>query len=440
MSKVVIIGAGTFGLSTAKCIHTTRPSTQLSVVSSPSKLAPTDDYSKVVRIDYTSPERMEEAIATSMAWDMEFPHYQRHIGRVVRYERPYADTFDEINATRKKLGLLPRENCTSKYEENFGNRAVTQNSEPVLYTYNSDDKMIIWGSLIDEARETAKNACTTSGGQFYEDAVVSLIHNHERITEIRLESGISIDAATSEVILAPGPWFMQILEASSIALPPSDRAPVATGLFSFDLEVNDTKALELRDIPMLSDIGHADFLPPVNEQHNVCKVTWTETFTNFGSGSLSIIEDLSDSPLAKYHLIKTIKWIRKVAPVLKGAKVIAIRSYWDGVTRTQDPLITRHPGINNLTCAAGGSFNRAKGFPDQGVVILATVEGEPTARYGWNVEKTGNQHDQPTLVAKGDFITMNEQANLHIQEVMGGYAHKSIHELLRDNPDDVCII
>lgn len=65
----------------------------------------------------------------------------------------------------------------------------------------------------------------------------------------------SIDTEGTEVILAAGPWIMQLLEASSIQQPPTSSAPVATGIFSFSLELSPGQWRKYRDLPVISHIG-----------------------------------------------------------------------------------------------------------------------------------------------------------------------------------------
>ncbi len=65
----------------------------------------------------------------------------------------------------------------------------------------------------------------------------------------------SIHTANIDVILAAGPWIMQILEALSIQQPPIERAPVATGIYAFPLALTSEQWEKYNNLPWLSDIG-----------------------------------------------------------------------------------------------------------------------------------------------------------------------------------------
>ena len=255
MDRVIIVGTGVFGLSTADHIHQKCPSTQLSIVSRPSPLAPSDDISKIVRVDYNNVERMTEAIETQKQWnnDTKFSRYQRSIGRVVIYEQNDAATVQKINEAREELGLQCRTpNDSTLMRDTFG---TTTAPGSLTYVSAPDDSIVDWEPCISNTRERAKDACASSGGAFYESGVARLVKDGGRITSLVLENGETIEAGDAQVVLAVGPWFAQILDVSGISLPPDGRIPVATGLFSYGVQLNEEQAEFFKDRPMISHKG-----------------------------------------------------------------------------------------------------------------------------------------------------------------------------------------
>lgn len=126
---------------------------------------------------------------------------------------------------------------------------------------------------------------------------------------------------------------------------------------------------------------------------------------------------------------KAIKWARDFLPALQGARIISVTSFWlvkpdgprvtsrtkflfrDGVTETQDPIIAKHPQYQNLTCAAGGSFNRAKDLPTIGNIVAKVLSDQPVSdRYSWKPETKYSHRDHSHLVGRGDFATMEKEA------------------------------
>jgi glycine/D-amino acid oxidase-like deaminating enzyme len=144
MDRIIIIGTGVFGLSTADYVRKRYPDTQLSIISRPLRLAPSDDIAKVVRIDYTSPERMTEAMEAQRQWTSNdiFAKVYRSIGRIVVYKHNNLAIYREINTAREELSLLGRQASGSELmEEQFG---TTMAPESPVYVLNSDDAIVDW--------------------------------------------------------------------------------------------------------------------------------------------------------------------------------------------------------------------------------------------------------------------------------------------------------
>ncbi|KAH6649910.1 hypothetical protein F5144DRAFT_616946 [Chaetomium tenue] len=309
MDRVIIIGTGVFGLSTADHVRQKWPPAQLSIVSRPSPLAPSDDISKIVRVDYNNAERMTEAIGAQKQWnsDINFSRYQHSIGRVVIYEQDDAATVQKINEVREELGLPRREpGDRTLMRDTFGTAAAP---ESLTYISAPDDSIVDWEPCISEARVRAKNACVNSGGTFYESGVTSLVQDGSRITSLVLENGETIETRDAQVVLAVGPWFAQVLDASGIPLPPTGRTP-----------------------------------------------------------SQTLVDQVMHHKLSFFHCTNR-----------------------DGVTATQDPLIAKHPQLPNLTCVAGGSYNRAKDLPTIGSTVVDVLSGEGVPdRYSWKPKREGD--------------------------------------------------
>ncbi|KAK4040369.1 hypothetical protein C8A01DRAFT_15738 [Parachaetomium inaequale] len=352
MDRVIIIGTGVFGLSAADHILQRWPNIELSIISRPSPLAPSEDISKIVRIDYNNPKRMEEALGAQREWNStSFSKFQNEIGRVVIYEDDDLATLEKINNAREEHGLPRRQTGDGTLmQKHFGTGMAP---ESLTCVFASDDSIVDWETCMADARERAKKACTESSGTFYESGVATIVKDGAHITALQLENGEMIEARGAQVVLAVGPWLAQVLAASDITLPPNGRTPVATGLFSYAVQLDDEQAESLRNKPMVSHNGKGRFF-------------FTDSFTG---------------------------------------------SFRDGVTETQDPIIARHPEFQNLVCAAGGSFNRAKDLPTIGGVVADVLGGRPVSdRYGWEPKTRDSHHDHPHLVGRGDFATMEKEA------------------------------
>jgi len=296
MDRVIIIGTGVFGLSTVDHILRRSPTTQLTIISQPSRLAPSDDFSKIVRVDYPTSERMTEAVETQEQWNnSDFSKFQRKIGRIMIFEPDDTPRLEKINKARDELGLERRQPGDSTLMRDAFGKTVTP--EPLTYVLAPDDSIVDWKACMCDARERAKKACMDSGGIFYESGVATIVKDGAHITALILEDGERIEAKGAQIVLAVGPWLAQVLAASEITLPPNGRTPVATGLFSYAVQLNDEQVKLCRNKPMVSHNGKAEFLPPA-DGGSIGKVTWIHPFTNL-RGSLSRVEDLSGSYLRR---------------------------------------------------------------------------------------------------------------------------------------------
>ncbi|KAK4119491.1 hypothetical protein N657DRAFT_637284 [Parathielavia appendiculata] len=399
--RVIVIGSGVAGVSACLRIFEECPGTQISLVSHQSRMAPSNDQSKIVRADYANLERMMEAQRAQKAWKKgSFASHCIERGRIVAYAE-HDKTLQSIDKNREDLGLRPRPRGNKAFFETFF--GPSHAPDDFIYVHNSDDAVVDWMPCMVKHEQKARDICHQTQGRVYETEVMSLQHDGNRVTAAIFANGDRIDTSGCDIVLAVGSWTMEVLQKSEIELPPQHRVPVPTGLFAFELELNDEQVEFFKDKPVFSHVGRAEFVPPIREGRTA-KLTWVEPFT------VSQIRDVSTSALAHRVLENAAGWARQMLPRLQGARVRAIRFYCDGVTETQAPLITRHPGIENLILACGGSYTRAKDLPTDGgyVARLLNEEGGPE-RFTWK-GATSTEQDQPLLVGRTNFECLEEQA------------------------------
>lgn len=323
MADIYIIGHGVFGLSTLNHVLKRFPKRRLSVISQTSDLAASDDIAKIVRVDYSNSRRMVEAAEAQKKWkgEAQFSSYYREVGRIISYET--SDRLEAVNQARTELGFPVRQEHSSLMQNIFDSTTAPQHT-----VFNEDDAMVNWKPCIDQEREKAMEACKRSGGCYYNTGVKRLHQQAGRITRLELGNGEFIDVTTAEVVLAVGPWFAQLLQESSISLPPTWRTPVATGIFVFPLEMTQEQIENFQGKPIVThQKGTAEFLPPTTGGATA-KLTWVNPFTNKGNSSVSKVEDLSGSALAQQHMANVIEWAREYLPGLRGARISSIRSIW----------------------------------------------------------------------------------------------------------------
>lgn len=282
----------------------------------------------------------------------------------------------------------------------------------LTFVRNDDDSLVEWKGCMQAMQDLVKRHCEEDdGSKMLELQALKLLHEGGRVCAVVLPNEEQIQATDAEVIVAAGPWITELLEKSGIAQPPASRSPVATGLFAFTLQLNEEQILFFKGKPAFSHIGYAEFLPPTKSD-GIAKITCISPFTNTeSSSSLSYPRDLSGSSLAIDTMLKMKRWAQKFLPGLGGAKIIDIRSYWDGMTQSQTPLIARHPQYRNLSIVGGGSYNRAKDLPVLGEEVVKMLADEPLhPSYGWHPSDDLSNQDQPRLLARGDFGDLEREA------------------------------
>ena len=248
--EIIIIGGGTFGLSSAWHLLKDRTN-DVTLCDNLDHIAPSRDVSKILRVDYPGAQRMRDAIRSRDSWTSEsvFQSFYHPTGRIVAYSQASIDTLDGIDHARSELCLPVRERQTIELmKDRFASEDVKKD---LVVVENEDDAIVDWTG----AMESLKQDCVEKGAKFRDDTVLRMDMDGDGRVQVIVTSKGSIDALNSEIILAAGPWIMPILEASSIEQPPPSRCPIATGIFSFTLELDFDQWEKYRRLPMFSEIG-----------------------------------------------------------------------------------------------------------------------------------------------------------------------------------------
>jgi glycine/D-amino acid oxidase-like deaminating enzyme len=257
--QYIIIGSGVSGTSTT--LHlldaVEENSTVLTIISRHQSLEPSDDISKIVRIDYATVSRMKEAICAQQHWqnNNRFKPFYQPVGRVVAYDESNLPTLDGIDSTRSQLGLQNRPRSDKAVLEKFYGKIETRTN--LTFVWNEDDGLVDWRSCMQALTTEIEEHCEKNKGSSLREVFAQkLVHEENQISAICLDGGEEIDAIDAQVIVAAGPWIAELLERSGIEQPPISRTPVATGVFTFTLQLNEVQAKFFMGKPAFSHIGY----------------------------------------------------------------------------------------------------------------------------------------------------------------------------------------
>lgn len=142
-----------------------------------------------------------------------------------------------IDQSCNQLGLELRQRGDKSLLENFF--GYTNVLDALTYVHNLDDAVVNWQPCILEYENKAKDNCRRTGRLVYEAKMDSLQHDGKQVTAVVLVGGDCIDTRDMDVVFAVGAWTVEVLARSGIKLPPEDRILIPTGIFAFQLKLDD---------------------------------------------------------------------------------------------------------------------------------------------------------------------------------------------------------
>ncbi|KAF2457111.1 FAD dependent oxidoreductase [Lineolata rhizophorae] len=391
--SVLIVGAGTFGASTAYHLSLTHPSpSQIMLLDRtplPPRPAASTDINKIVREDYSSAFYMALAVEAMQAW-LTMSCLRNEVG-----ERLFKRT--GWVAVSKKGSDVAR-----RIRENFGKRGVTNAEDVDLEQEIRERWSMVFGESDLSAMESAyfnPNPGIADAGVALEKMAREAMDRGVRFAvgdavELVLEDGKAIGVRTldgivhkaEKIILATGAWTSALMASTEdkLDLPDSLRVEsqvVAAGVCVVHYKLEDVEYEELKNMPVVI-FGESGDLQPPPARSRLLKFTNAVSFTNTvttASGRKISAPPTRDQGIVGEKLKKeTIEThVRKVMPRFADRKVEYWRLCWDSIAPKQDHVICRHPDerLSNVYFAIGGSFHSYKFLPVIGKYVSNVVQG-----------------------------------------------------------------
>ena len=376
--SVLIVGAGTFGTSTAYHLaQSYKDASQVTVIDqspSPPKLAASIDVNRIIRTDYPNPLYCQLAFEAIHAWfwSLELGPFFHKSGWIM---------MDEKGSNLSKRVRKVFEDRGSHQTEDVPLDKLDEKSEILKGTETKGFQNAYWNpeaGWCDAAGATASymEAAEKRGVKRVTGHVTKLVLDTDsgRIKGVRTEDGQDLTA--DKIVLATGAWTSSMLSPieDSLGIPEQDRVErqvQATGRVTAYYKMSDeaVEQLSKSKMPIVVYGRQGEVIPPSSEnkllKYNDSKTSFTNTLTTKSGKKISVPPPDRSQNLVPEKLKRETDAIMmsKVMPEFaRGKQAEYWRICYDAQTPTNDWLVCKHPHskLSNLYLAVGGSFHSYK--------------------------------------------------------------------------------
>ncbi|CCH44334.1 hypothetical protein BN7_3896 [Wickerhamomyces ciferrii] len=366
-SKIVIVGGGTFGLSTALWLKRQHYQnvTVVDAYEIPSKISAANDINKIIQSSYT--DRFNDSLAKEalQLWkeDDVFKEHFHDVGIVYcSVEKSSYEELINLNERRINSGRNPMDEITSPADF----RKIIPSLEGTLPNwkgfYQKDD--CGWAHAKNALISTAKEFLAL-GGKVIIGEVETILKQNGLVIGCQTKQGQKIDS--NKLIISAG--------ASSIKFFNFEDQMLAKCWTLAHIKLNDKEVEDLKNTPVLLnyDLGFF-FEADANNEVKICNEF--PGYTNYQDGKSnaeSSIPISKDSiPLEAEVAIRDL--LKQTLPKLATKKFVKSRICWCTDTPNRFFLIDEHPDYNgSLVVATGDSGHGFKFMPIVGKYISELV-------------------------------------------------------------------
>ncbi|CZR57837.1 related to fructosyl amino acid oxidase [Phialocephala subalpina] len=372
-SSVLILGAGTFGLSTA--YHLAKAGykniTVLDKASSiPSKYSAGYDLNKIVRAEYPDSFYSELALEAINAWKTPlFKQYYREVGYLLaNSEKAPQKTKDTLRSFRATIASNPSfSGAISDIEtrEDIRKHAPAFNG-PAKGWKGYFNKLAGYAKAAD-AMEAVYKECLTLGVRFkLGNGVSKLLYEGSKCTGARTSSGKVYKADLTIVALGA---------CAASVLPSIGEYQKALGVPVMHVEVTSEEAKQLHGIPVTyaRDLGFFFEPDPKTRLIKLCPATGG--YTNLVDGTSvppERPEDYQFTPIGDERRVRQL--LRETLPALAERPFVRTGFCWFMETIDHDYIIDFVPRVQGLLAVSGDSGHGFKMLPVIGSWVLKTMQ------------------------------------------------------------------
>ncbi|KAJ9143399.1 FAD dependent oxidoreductase [Pleurostoma richardsiae] len=384
-SRILILGGGTFGLSTA--YHLAQAGyTNITILEKSASVPPSDsagnDINKIVRAEYEDPFYSRLSLEAMEAWRKPpFAPYFRQVGCIWTYsDRATTASTNNLQRSLSTIQNHPmmKGQITPLQSRDDFRRTVPVFDGPMRWT-GYLNAMAGYAHAADVLR-ALYSACLASGVRILSgDGVRELNYEGDRCVGVATQSGRQLRAEL--VIVALG--------ASVVELLPQVRNQVIAKAWPIaHIQLSSKEAEKLRGIPITCawDIG---FLTEPDPRTNLMKLCPASGgYTNFDESGVSVPLEQNDFiPGREQARLRHL--LRETLPALSERPFLKPKMCWCAETPDTNFVIDFVPGKRGLVVATGDSGHAFKFLPTVGIWVKSLIESEKqdVERWRWKEEQ-----------------------------------------------------
>ncbi|KAH7082928.1 FAD dependent oxidoreductase [Paraphoma chrysanthemicola] len=415
---VLVIGAGTFGTSTAYHLsHQYKDPSRITIIDRWDPKAPLQDKqaaaidtNRIIRTDYESSMYCDLANEAIHPWFWNIAvqgHFQK-TGWVVLDKKDGEFAAKVKECFIKRGGDYTRDVDREELESKHAVLKGLCKGELGTGYFNPEagwcDAESATTSFLKVAINNGVKRVTGEIAELLLDA------NKSKIIGAKTSSGQAFYA--DKIVLAAGAWTSALLSPveDSLNIPEKDRIErqiTAVGRLSayYSLSESETQSLIDENMPIVVIGGFVDIIPPSQPNRtlkiNDLKTEVINTITTKSWKKITAPRIAAQSHVPEKLKTQGLSVISKALPDFTSKNSPARwRICYDAVTPTEDWLLTRHPhqSLANLTVATGGSFHSYKFLPVAGKYISKVIKGE---RLSEEMEKAWRWKSEQDLKRSG---------------------------------------
>ncbi|TFL07169.1 FAD dependent oxidoreductase [Pterulicium gracile] len=396
-SKVLIIGAGAFGVSTAYHLLK-RGFSDVTVVERsetvPAPDAASNDYNRIVRTSYSDrfySELTKKAIGLWKDGEVYGDSYHES-GVVILTDDANPDSdaarysglaYENDQAIGARLHTLDSEvDSTTASSSRISTQlfAPKTNVNPAIYAKGTRNYVNLdggWANAQKGVEMLSQEVVRLGGRLVVGKRAKNLIRNeHGKTIGVRCEDAVSGDTDILEgdvVVLALGAWTNSTFPELNLT-----GSCLATGQFVAMIQLTEEETLKYSGVPVVLDLATGFYVfPPTRE--GIFKVALHgrgRTVTNAAgiSAPRTIVSDGKEGlRIPKSVLPEFRSFLRRVYPDLADRPFLRSRLCWYNDTPDENFIIGKCPGDDGLVVASGDSGHAYKLLPVLGEIVADAV-------------------------------------------------------------------